>query len=434
MNYKLVKPTKLKDVTVNEEVMEIPECWEVIKLSDVFDEYAVKGRSDLPLLMASQAEGVIVRPKDEKRVNNMKTALDKFKVVYKNSFVIGLRAFKGGIEYSEVDGVISPAYTTLKSKTEINYFYFKKLLKHFNFIQSLQKFKIGIRDGQNLPFKDLKTLEIIAPGIEEQNKINFIIQKQEKLIKNIKKLIHKKETLLNQLSNKLLSGKVRIKKEFNNIFFYENPENNWLEMELNGEMKRFPKDWEFGDLKTFANVKGGISAPKNFVSFEDGNVVPFFRVSNLSSREKYLNQKNTKEFLSKDGYRTIPKNSILIAKSGESIKQKYRSILSVDSVVVGHIAALIPKKDVDFLYYEINYAAPEDVLLKNSTMPSLSTVELENFQIYFPKEDEQKEIVNVLKEQENSIEKIKKLLTHEEKRLEWLLDNLLFGKCLVEKI
>jgi len=218
----------------------------------------------------------------------------------------------------------------------------------------------------------------------------------------------------------------------NNYQLVKNTE--WKEVEINGEDKDIPKDWDIGCLTDICEIKGGISAPKDFVKKEKDKTLPFFRVSNLSTRKKFLTDKETKEFLPLGKYKSFPKDSILIAKSGESIRQKYRSFLTEDSIVVGHIAILLAKYNKDYLYNLLMYFSPEDTLLKDSTMPALSTTELGKFQIYYPDLTQQSSIASILSAQESIISDIESLISKYESRFQYLSEELLSGKLRVKEV
>jgi len=86
-----------------------------------------------------------------------------YKKVEKGNFVISLRSFQGGIEYSEYEGLISPAYTVLGSKVEICDDYYKSYLKSPDYIQRLNTAVYGIRDGKNISYDDFSLIYIPFP-------------------------------------------------------------------------------------------------------------------------------------------------------------------------------------------------------------------------------------------------------------------------------
>lgn len=72
--------------------------------------------SELPVLAISQEYGAIPRDMIDYNVSVSEKSLESYKVVEKGDFIISLRSFQGGIEYSTYNGICSPAYIILKKK------------------------------------------------------------------------------------------------------------------------------------------------------------------------------------------------------------------------------------------------------------------------------------------------------------------------------
>lgn len=185
----------------------IPTHWKIKKIKYIFDETSIKNCGDKQQLASTQQYGVIPKALYPFRtVEVVSSDLNAFKFVEKNNFVISLRSFEGGIEHSEYEGIISPAYTILKVKKSIEPLYFKFLLKSRPFISALQLYKTGIREGQNISYAELQQDFLPTPPLEEQKKIADFLDKKtrqiEEFITKKQKLItlleEKKQTLINQ--------------------------------------------------------------------------------------------------------------------------------------------------------------------------------------------------------------------------------------------
>lgn len=116
-----------------------------------------------------------------------------FKLVHQGDFVISLRSFEGGLEYSAHRGIRSPAYTVLAPSEHVVPEFFRYLLKSSVFVQGLAKHKKGIRDGQAVPFATLRddylrvpepaTQRRIANFLDEQTaRIDALIAEKERLV------------------------------------------------------------------------------------------------------------------------------------------------------------------------------------------------------------------------------------------------------------
>lgn len=91
-----------------------------------------------------------------------------YKVVRPGDFVISLRSFEGGLEFSAITGLVSPAYTVLRPKTEVVSDYYRQFFKSRSFIGRLDKLIFGIRDGKQIAFRDFGDMPIPVPSLDEQ--------------------------------------------------------------------------------------------------------------------------------------------------------------------------------------------------------------------------------------------------------------------------
>ena len=116
----------------------------------LFDSISDKDHnSDLPILAITQDQGAIPRDLIDYKMTVTEKSIASYKVVQKGDFVISLRSFQGGIEYSNYHGICSPAYIILRPNQDNVYReFYKYYLKTSNYIKQLQKNLEGIRDGK----------------------------------------------------------------------------------------------------------------------------------------------------------------------------------------------------------------------------------------------------------------------------------------------
>jgi type I restriction enzyme S subunit len=127
------------------------------------------------------------------------TGSDNMKHVESGDFVIHLRSFQGGIEYSQYTGKVSNAYTVLQPKETVVPDFFRHVLKSYGFISELSKTTDQLRDGQSIKFSQLDLLEFPLPSPEIQQKIADFLDTE---IAQIDNLIAKQERLLELLEEK----------------------------------------------------------------------------------------------------------------------------------------------------------------------------------------------------------------------------------------
>ncbi|USK75902.1 restriction endonuclease subunit S [Peribacillus frigoritolerans] len=189
----------------------IPEVWDVRKAKYIFNNHTNKKHNgDLEILAATQGRGIIPRGQLDINIKYDEKSLTSYKKVEKGDFVISLRSFQGGIEYSLYEGIVSPAYTILKSHAEIIDDFYKYLFKKEDFIKRLNSVIYGIRDGKQIGYKDFGELYLQYPSVDEQLKISSIISLADKEIKLLNEELCAFKQQKKGLMQVLLTGKIRV--------------------------------------------------------------------------------------------------------------------------------------------------------------------------------------------------------------------------------
>ena len=138
--------------------------------------------SDLPVLAITQEYGAIPRDHIDYNVSVTDKSLESYKVVEIGDFIISLRSFQGGIEYSIFHGICSPAYIILRKKVDIVEQYYKYYFKTNRFIQDLNKDLEGIRDGKMVSYSQFSAIMLPKPDKKEQQKIADCLSSLDDLI------------------------------------------------------------------------------------------------------------------------------------------------------------------------------------------------------------------------------------------------------------
>lgn len=145
--------------------------------------------SDLPVLAITQEHGAIPRDQIDYNVSVTDKSLESYKVVEIGDFIISLRSFQGGIEYSSYYGICSPAYIILRKKTPIEEEYYRYYFKTNKFIQDLNKDLEGIRDGKMVSYSQFSSILLPKPENKEQKKVAECLSSLEEVITTeVKKL------------------------------------------------------------------------------------------------------------------------------------------------------------------------------------------------------------------------------------------------------
>ena len=140
--------------------------------------------SDLPILAITQDQGAVPRDQIEYNVTVTDKSLSNYKVVEVGDFIISLRSFQGGIEYSRFKGICSPAYIILRKREEnISELYYKYFFKTWKYIQSLNRNLEGIRDGKMISYSQFSSIKVPYPrSFKEQQKIADCLSSIDDLI------------------------------------------------------------------------------------------------------------------------------------------------------------------------------------------------------------------------------------------------------------
>lgn len=159
---------KMKDSGI-EWIGEIPEGWELIKAKYLFSQRNEKGNSTLVLLSPTQKYGVIPQSQLEGVVQVKETTdLRAFKTIHIGDFVISLRSFQGGFEFSNYEGVCSPAYQVFHATKDLSNDFFRYLFKSDGFISKINSLTVGIREGKNIQYWDFSNMLLAVPPKEIQ--------------------------------------------------------------------------------------------------------------------------------------------------------------------------------------------------------------------------------------------------------------------------
>lgn len=194
---------------------EIPENWQVVPSKALFRLRKEKAAPGDRQLTASQQHGIIYQDDYMALTGNRVVTVEKdfsiLKRVEKGDFVISMRSFQGGLEYSENAGSISSAYVMLIPDLEyvVPEFY-KWLFKSPTYITALQCTSNLIRDGQALRYNNFVQVPLCIIPKDDQKKIAGTLgekcQQIDTLIINVQAQIEKlkayKQSLITEVVTK----------------------------------------------------------------------------------------------------------------------------------------------------------------------------------------------------------------------------------------
>jgi len=207
-NYQSLKETMFSKMfpkagqTVPEIRLDGFECdWEIKRADEIFKSVSKKNKASLPVLSASQIDGMVLRDEIGIDIKYDEATLSNYKVVKPGQFVIHLRSFQGGFALSKLEGITSPAYTIIDFIDKENNLpsFWNLILTSRDFIKRLETVTYGIRDGKSISFKDFSSLKFVFPNFKEQQAIGSYFSNLDNLINSHQEKISQLETLKKKL-------------------------------------------------------------------------------------------------------------------------------------------------------------------------------------------------------------------------------------------
>jgi len=177
--------------------------WEERKLGELLGERVERSASG-ELLSVTISEGI--KPFSQlDRKNNSSDNKDNYKKVCVGDIAYNsMRMWQGASGYSTYEGIVSPAYTVLYKKSEIDMEFMSYYFKTHQLVHTFKKFSQGLTsDTWNLKYPLLKTIPVYICSLNEQKKISAFFVKLDYRISQqrikVNKLNFEKQGLLQRM-------------------------------------------------------------------------------------------------------------------------------------------------------------------------------------------------------------------------------------------
>jgi len=386
---------------------EFKEEWEKKNGNEIFKSISDKNHtSELPILAISQEYGAIPRDLIDYKITVTDKSISSYKVVRKGNFIISLRSFQGGIEYSEYHGICSPAYVILKSKIEISDYFFKYYLKTDRYILELNKKLEGIRDGKMISYSYFSEIKLPYPSLVEQCKIADFLTLIDERIQCQRKIINQLDTAMRIIREKIFKQQIKFR-------------------DKNG--KHFP-GWDMKTLGEIANIRSGLSKEQN--SKSEGCKVT--RIETISNGEINVNKVGFIDISDNIDEYKLRKGDILFSNIN-SVAHIGKTAIAFSDLDIYHgmnLLCIKSKSDVNplFLFYYLNTIELRNYFKKICnqavSQASINQSELSNTRLSLPCFAEQNQIANFLTSLDVKIETEKQLFEQYKQQKAYLLQNL----------
>ena len=180
-------------------------AWEQRKASEVFQIVDDRGHPTLPVLSATQNQGMIYRDDSGRYIGHDESNEIGYKRVLPGDFVVHLRSFQGGFAHSQYEGITSPAYTVFRAKEPTSHSdrFWKHWFMSEHFIAGLSTVTYGIRDGRSISVDEFMNTFLAFPAVEEQAAISRLFDYLDDLItlhqRKYDKLVIFKKSMLEKM-------------------------------------------------------------------------------------------------------------------------------------------------------------------------------------------------------------------------------------------
>ena len=395
--------------------------WDTKLGGELFDQTNIRGASaGLPILAITQEHGAIPRDEIDYHVSVTDKSIETYKEVLPGDFIISLRSFQGGIEYSKYHGICSPAYVVLRRKAEISDAFYKYLFKSHGFIQQLTKNLEGIRDGKMISYKQFSELRLPCPSSSEQRKIAECLSTLDELIeaesRKLDALKDHKKGLMQQLFPR--EGETR-------------PRLRFPEFQSNDEWRTVPLSELLREKPVY-----GANAPA--VPYSE-TLPTYLRITDIDDDGRFIraNKVSVAIIPSEDNFLRL--GDIVLARTGASVGKSYQyKETDGDLVFAGFLIRLRPHPEKVVSTYLFNFLRTDRywnwvrITSARSGQPGINSAEYSALPIPMPPDGdiglaEQQRIADCLSSVDDLIavqsDKLEALRTHKRGLMQQLLPN-----------
>ena len=186
--------------------------WKEVRLGDVFDERNETNCNNLPLLSITGDKGVIYQSESDKRdISNEDKS--KYKRICPNDIGYNtMRMWQGRSALSGLEGIVSPAYTIVTPKGNIDVRFMAMLIQQPRIVYDFWTHSQGlVSDTLNCKYPDFSQVKVSIPSKEEQTAVADFFVEIDKEIELANKKLARLQEEKRGLMQVLLTGKKRIK-------------------------------------------------------------------------------------------------------------------------------------------------------------------------------------------------------------------------------
>ena len=393
----MLKMRKMKDSGI-EWIGEIPEGWRTINPKALFTQRKDKAQKGERQLTSSQQYGILYQDDymelTGSKVVTVEKDFDILKHVEAGDFVISMRSFQGGLEYSTKSGAISSAYVMLVPNLELVYpRFYRWLLKSSVYIDALQRTTNMVRDGQAMRYSNFAQVRLFTLPLDEQksradfldlecSSIDKILFKTRSSIEEYKKL---KQAVITQAVTKGVRGEREMK----------DSGVEWAGL--------VPHHWGVAKIGSIGQTSSGATPLRSKeASFFDDATIRWVRTLDLNDGLVYdSSEKITELALASSACSIMPKGTVCVAMYGGAGTIGKCGLLMSDCATNQAVCSIVCNREiVSPIFLLMQLLALKSYWMKYAVGtrkdPNISQDVVARMKILIPPLDEQKEITDYL--------------------------------------
>jgi type I restriction enzyme S subunit len=309
-----------------------------------------------------------------------------------------MRLWQGAVGVAPVDGLVSPAYVVAKPHPGIDSRYYAYLFRIGAYMEEVNKYSHGIvTDRNRLYWDEFKQMPSVFPPADEQRAITRFLDHQNLAIS---RLIQTKRTLIALLNEQQQAVNHRaVTRGLDPNVCLKHSGVPWL-----GEI---PEHWEAKRLKSIAEIRYGLGQPPR----ESETGLPLIRATNVDQGR--ILEKNLIRVDPAD----VPKTRNAFLKAGEIIVVR-SGALTADSAIVpreyeGAVAGYdmvvtVRRARPEFIATALlsSYIQADQLVIASmrAAQPHLNAEELGTAIFLLPPDEEQKRIVEFVRNESSPID------------------------------
>ena len=296
---------------------EIPEHWEVYKLSTLFFQHKQKNNDTQEANLLSLSYGNIKRKDINTSEGLLPESFENYNIIDKDDIVFRLTDLQNDNKslrsaLCKERGIITSAYITIRKRGNINSSYFNYLFRAYDECKVFYGLGEGVRQGMN--FEDLRELEILLPEQAEQQSIATYLDQK---CSEIDELI----TLQEEMITKLQSYKQSVITEAVTKGLDKNVPLKDSGIEWIGEI---PEHWEVKRMKSIYNFGKGLNITKADLVDKGISVISYGQIHSKLNTGTCIKDSLIKYvpeiFLENNNASLVKKGDIIFADTSEDLE------------------------------------------------------------------------------------------------------------------